>query len=132
MGDTTANLSSPSLGERVLGAVVFLRAWIRPDVRIEAVRGEVRFEQKRLRVADEYEGTAPTGLFLHTLWVRDWLLRPHPLKVEILAGEYDNGVQPRKREKVDLLITVGSTVRAGIYVACRGLTAFQVRVRSEN
>ena len=115
-----------SLGDYLLGVVVLCRAWCRPDIHIEALQGEVRLERRCLSVADEQEATAATGLFLRTFWMRDRLWRRKPVKLELLAGEYDAG--QRRRATVDLLISVGASVHPGLYVARREFTALRVRV----
>ena len=113
----------------MLEAIVFVRAWIKPDVRITAAPGEIRLEQGRLYVADDAEATAGPGTFLHTVWARDWRLRRRSLKLEAIAGDYESEDVPGRRKQVDLLISAGMNMRPGSYVAWRGLTAFKVRVR---
>lgn len=125
-----------SAGVRLLSVVLFFRAWMKPDVPIVVAPGQVRLEKDRLYAFDDAEATALPGTFLHTAWVRDWLGRRHSVKLELLAGVYDvqhasdaDDVQPRHRQKVDLLLSAGSSVLPGRYVARRGFTAFQVRVQ---
>jgi hypothetical protein len=114
--------------ESILRAIVLLRAWLKPDVEMDVTPAQFLFKQRRLSVANEYDATAATGLFLETVWARNWWLRRQPLKLEIVAGEYDAITSPRRRERVDLLISVGSSIRPGAYVARRDLTAFRIRV----
>ena|ERR1035441_6888728 len=113
----------------ILPAIVFVRGWLKPDIEIDVMPEQLVFKQRCLSIADEHEAAAATGLFLDTVWARSCLLRRQPLKLEIVAGEYDDLIaSPRRRERVDLLISVGSSIRPGLYVARRGLTAFRIKV----
>jgi hypothetical protein len=124
-----AVLSKQSTWDLILQGIVFIRGWLRPDIKLEASRGEVRAEQNRLAIANDEEATAPTGLFLRTMWARDSRGSRRAVKIELVAGDYRLEHTAKRRETVDLILSVGATVRPGCYIAVRGLTAIQIRVK---
>jgi len=120
---------SPSLTARVFRPLVFLRGWFRPDLQITSSPGQVSVERARLPVSDHSESVAPLGSWLATSWARHWRAGRQHLKIEIFAGDYQAAEDTvRRRDHVDVITSVGVSVRPGRYVAVHELNAIQVLV----
>lgn len=98
----------------LIGGLVYLnRKWIWPDLIVELAAGG--YEQRR-RAVPMIQGDerAEPGTILQTVWARNRTGRLQRIKVETFLSE-DNAQGAGK--KLDLLVSVGKSVRRGTYLA---------------
>jgi len=126
----------------LIAFLVFLqRKWIWPDVKVSMSPGESSQLQSAIRMLKDEEGTEP-GTILNTVWARRWLAGRRRIKVETFAsdetfrsGGLKRGKQPSGKrrgysdKKLDVLVSVGASVRSGIYLAKNPNGAVRITVK---
>jgi hypothetical protein len=118
------------LPEIALGAVllVLCAPWFWPTASVTAKAGQHEHLSKVVP-ARHSEGYDEPGTILQTAWARGLLWRRHRLKVETFVSE-DAGANDGDNRRLDLLISVGQSVRRGIYLAKTPNGPIRVRVES--
>ena len=105
-------LVSPYLGLGLfLAIIVFLkRKWLWPDFKVRLQVGKKMQFDNVLRG----RGGMEPGMILHTAWAKAWYGTRQRIKVETFAAE---GLHSDSRSKLDLLVSIGTSVRPGVYLA---------------
>lgn len=118
--------SSPYLGVGLfLVIVVFLkRKWLWPDFKAYTTAGSnTQFNN----VVSGRDGLEP-GTILHTTWAKAWRGTRQRIKVETFVAESPS---EHTHSKLDLLVSVGASVRPGVYMAIVPGCAVRVSVSKD-
>jgi hypothetical protein len=114
------------------GAFIYLkRKWLWPEMKLELAQGE--HKQLRAAVRGPRNGKhVEPGTILQTTWARNFIGRRHRIKLETFSSEDSShmlglhrsqaehqsvGFEENGDSKLDLLITVGASVRPGSYLS---------------
>lgn len=106
----------PYLGGTLLIAILIIlnRNWLFPDVTVALGPGQHVQKSLSTRRLDG-ETTADPGTILQTSWARSWIGLRKRIKVETFVSE-DAPADP-ERAPIDILVSAGSSVPAGRYLA---------------
>ena len=106
------------------GFLLFLyRHWLAPDLTVTVARGA--HLQQSLKSTPVDAADAEPGAILRTEWARNWMGFRRRIKVESFVADHVEGAG---QHAVDLLVSVGRSVRPGKYVAAGAHGSVKVEV----
>jgi hypothetical protein len=108
----------------LVASLLFLyRHWLAPDLTVTVGRGS--HLQQSLNSTPVDAADAEPGTILRTEWARNWMGFRQRIKVESFVADHVEGAG---KHPVDLLVSVGRSVRPGKYVAAGAHGSVKVEV----